>query len=202
MNKIIILGSGGHAKSCIDVVEKQKKFKILGIVEKIRSKEKKIMGYPILGEDRNLKEIRKKFKNILIGVGQIKNFKTRSDIFFKLKKLGFNFPIIISPTAYISKNSKIGEGTIIMHNVTVNTKVTIGSNCIINTNALLEHEVEVGKDTHISTGVIINGKSKIGNKSFIGSGSIIRDGIRIGHGCVIGMGQIIRKNVKNFQIIK
>ena len=40
MKKIIVVGSGGHAKACIDVIEKQKKFKILGIIENIKSKKK------------------------------------------------------------------------------------------------------------------------------------------------------------------
>ena len=30
---LILVGGGGHAKSCIDVVESEKKFKILGILD-------------------------------------------------------------------------------------------------------------------------------------------------------------------------
>ena len=33
MKKIILIGAGGHCKSCIDVIEIQKKFKILGLVD-------------------------------------------------------------------------------------------------------------------------------------------------------------------------
>ena len=32
--KIILVGSGGHAEACIDVIESEKKFKILGLVDK------------------------------------------------------------------------------------------------------------------------------------------------------------------------
>ena len=31
---IIIIGAGGHATSCVDVIEKTKKFKIIGLVDK------------------------------------------------------------------------------------------------------------------------------------------------------------------------
>ena len=35
MKKIILIGAGGHAKSCIDVIESlNKKFKIAGLIEK------------------------------------------------------------------------------------------------------------------------------------------------------------------------
>ena len=37
MKKIILIGGGGHALSCIDVIEQENKFKIVGIVD---SKEK------------------------------------------------------------------------------------------------------------------------------------------------------------------
>ena len=34
MKKIVILGTGGHAKSCIDLVSNSKKFKLLGLISK------------------------------------------------------------------------------------------------------------------------------------------------------------------------
>ena len=202
MKKIIVVGSGGHAKACIDVIEKQKKFKILGIIENIKSKKKNFMGYPVLGNDKNLKEIKKKCSNALIGVGQIKNPELRSTIYNKLKNLGFILPIIISPNAYVSNNSKIGSGSIIMHKAVISAGSKVGINCIINTKALLEHDVEIGNDSHISTGVIINGNTKVGCKTFIGSGSIIKQKINVGKNCIIGMGKIIKKNIKDFKILK
>ena len=104
MKKILVLGTGGHAKSCIDVIEKQKKFRILGIIENKQSNKKVFMGYPVLGNDKDLLSLKKKCSNVLIGVGQIRNPNLRSNIFLKLKKIGFNFPVIISPKAYVSKN--------------------------------------------------------------------------------------------------
>ena len=59
MKKILVLGTGGHAKSCIDVVEKQRKFRILGIIENVKSNQKKFMGYSILGNDQDLIKIKK-----------------------------------------------------------------------------------------------------------------------------------------------
>ena len=34
MKKIILLGGGGHCKSCIDVIENENKYKIIGIIDK------------------------------------------------------------------------------------------------------------------------------------------------------------------------
>ena len=33
MNNIILIGGGGHAYSCIDVIEAERKFKIIGLID-------------------------------------------------------------------------------------------------------------------------------------------------------------------------
>ena len=45
MKKIVLFGAGGHAKSCIDVIEQEKKFKIIYLVDNLK---KKINNYNIL----------------------------------------------------------------------------------------------------------------------------------------------------------
>ena len=100
-------------------------------------------------------------------------------LYNQLKSLNFKLPIIKSPRSYVSNKSKIGEGTIIMHDVIVNANSIIGKNCIINNKSLVEHDVEVGDNCHISTGSIINGNCIVGDNTFIGSGSTIVNGQKI-----------------------
>ena len=77
--------------------------------------------------------------------------KAKEKALNEFKKLNFKFPVIISPKSYISKNSKILEGTIIHHNVIVNFGAFIGCNNIINTSSIIEHGVKIGDNCHIST---------------------------------------------------
>ena len=60
MKKIILIGGGGHCKSVIDVIEQQNKFKIVGIVDKPKFKVSKVLGYPVIGTDSDLKSLAKK----------------------------------------------------------------------------------------------------------------------------------------------
>ena len=55
-----------------------------------------------------------------------------------LNQLNYSLPFIISPTGYVSKHAKIGEGTIVMHNTIVNANARIGKNCIINNKSLIK----------------------------------------------------------------
>lgn len=202
MNKIILIGAGGHAKACIDVIESFGEFSIAGLVEKKQISSNKILGYPLIGTDDDLENLRKEFDNAIITVGQLKTATARKFLFNLIKKLDYHLPTIISPKSYVSKHAKIGEGTIIMHGVVVNANAVIGKNCIINNKALIEHDVFIGDNCHISTGAIINGEVKIGDECFIGSGSITKQTVSIGKNCIVGAGVTIKKNLDPNQLIK
>ena len=194
--KIILIGGGGHCKSCIDVIEIENKIEIAGIIDQEEKLHLKVLGYEVIGCDEDLPQIVEKYKNFLITIGQIKNVNIRIDKFELLKKLGAYLPIIISPLAYVSKNSFIDEGSIVMHKSFVNSNVNIGKNCSINTGSIIEHDVTIGNHSHISTGSIINGGCNIGEKVFIGSNSTIVNNINIVEKAIIGAGAVVTKSIK------
>jgi len=200
VKKLILIGAGGHAKSCIDVINSEKKFKIYGLIDKKKSN---ISRYNYLGNEKYLEKIQSNKKCfIYISIGFIKSPKNRIDIFKKFKKMNFRFATIISSLSYVSTSASIGEGSMIHHFAVVNSDAVIGLNSIINTSAIIEHDVKVGNNCHISTGAIVNGGATIGDGTFVGSGSIIREKVKIGKNCIIGMGSIVKKDLKNFSVLK
>ena len=58
--KIILIGAGGHAKSCINILEKSKKFTLEGLIGEKNDLRKIISGYKIIGTDKDLKNLHKK----------------------------------------------------------------------------------------------------------------------------------------------
>ena len=191
---ILIIGGGGHAHSCIDVIEQCGNYDIKGIVDTNKNLGQSVLGYPVIGTDKDLQTLRKQVDNAFIGVGQIKSADVRASLFETLQKLNFNMPAIISPLSYVSPHSKIGDGTIIMHGAIINANVTVGENSIINSNALVEHDTFVGDNCHISTSSVLNGGVKIKSKTFIGSGSVVIEGISVGKSCMIGASVLVRHN--------
>jgi len=178
--EIILIGTGGHCRSCIDVIEQMGEFEIAGIIDKPGvAQGSLVFNYPILGTDDELSEIRKKFEYALVTVGQIKSVDVRVKLYNMLKKMNFLLPVIISPLAYVSSRSTIGEGSIVMHHAIVNAGAKVGNNCILNTHCLIEHDAVVGDHTHISTSAVINGNASIGSRCFIGSNSTVVHGIRL-----------------------
>jgi len=195
MKALLLIGGGGHCRSCIDVIEADGQFKVVGIVDRVGVDSTATMAYPLLGNDDDLPKLVKQHRSALITVGQIKTAEVRIRLFDRLKSLGANFPVIVSPHAYVSRHAQIAAGTIVMHGALVNTRAIIGENCIINNQALLEHDVLVESHCHISTGAKVNGGAHVESGSFIGSGAVIREGIRIGEHCIVGAGAVVLRDL-------
>jgi sugar O-acyltransferase (sialic acid O-acetyltransferase NeuD family) len=189
---IVLIGSGGHARSCIDVIEQSGQYQIAGLIgieEQIHPNQ---LAYPVIGCDNDLDELAKSYQYALVAIGHIETAKHRLRIYNRALQCGFQLPVIIAPTAYVSRHAKIGSGTIVMQGAIVNAGAEVGVNCIINSRALIEHDTRVADHCHISTGAILNGDVSIGARSFVGSGCFIKEGISVGKGCLIGMGLTVR----------
>lgn len=196
---LILIGAGGHARSCIDVIEQQGYFQIAGLVgtpEQMDNQHANY-GYAVIGVDDDLFNLAKSYQYALITIGQMQSAEHRIRLYQHTEQLGFQFPTIIAPTAYVSRHSTLGAGTIVMHGAIINSGASVGNNCIINSRSLIEHDARVEDHCHISTGAIVNGDVMVGAGSFIGSGSVIKQGIAIGRDCLVGMGVGVRHDLTN-----
>ena len=191
INKLLLVGGGGHCKACIDVIETTD-FEVAGIIDK---KKGKVLNYEVIGNDDSLENMIQEGYSFLVTVGQIKDAAPRVQLFEKIKRLNGKLATVIASSARVSKNSTIGEGTIIMHQSLVNSAAKVGSNCIINNKALIEHDCTIDDHTHISTAAVVNGDCMIGKRVFVGSNSVIAQGVQIADDVVIGAGSVVVKSI-------
>lgn len=187
--QILLLGAGGHARACIDVIEQEGRFAVGGLLGLPEEIGKSILGYSVVGSDLGVGDLGAMYSYALVTVGQIKTAAIRIHLFASIRGIGLESPIVISPHAYVSRHAQVGAGTIVMHGAVVNAGASVGCNCILNSLSLIEHDVVVEDNCHVSTGARINSGVRVGAGSFIGSGSAVRQGLTIGDGCIIGMGQ-------------
>ncbi|MDB2562798.1 NeuD/PglB/VioB family sugar acetyltransferase [Sulfurimonas sp.] len=177
--KILLIGGGGHCQSVIDVIELEDKYTIVGIIDKKELVGQEVLDYKVIGSDDDLENLYQEYKYAVVSVGQISTSVLRVKLFEKLKNIGYTLPVIVSPLAYVSKHSCIDEGTVVMHQVLINSNVKIGKNCIINSKALIEHDVIVEDNCHISTSAILNGGVKVKEGTFFGSNATSKEGIEV-----------------------
>ena len=185
---LVLIGAGGHARSCIDVIEQEGKFRIAGLFGVTEEVDSRVLNYDVIGTDAELDELAARFKYALITLGQIASPEDRIRLFNLSVNAGFALPTIIAPSAYVSPYATIGAGTIVMHGAIINADAAVGRNCIINSRALIEHGSQVADHCHVSTGAILNGNTSIGIGSFIGSGATIKEGVLVGSRSLVGMG--------------
>ena len=193
--EIILVGGGGHCKSCIDVIEQDDRYRIAGIIDLQEKQDEDVLGYRMIGTDEDIPGLVKDHLNFLVTLGQIKSAAKRITLFNTLKDKNANLPVIISPRAYVSIHATIGDGTIIMPGAIVNASTRIGENCIINSGAIIEHDVIVEDHCHVSTGAIVNGGTILGAHSFLGSNSVTREYIKIAEESVIGIGSKVKESI-------
>ena len=194
MNNLLIIGTGGHARTLIDSVLSSGQI-LSGLIDINYKKQKEdILGVKVLGGVEILKNFNPKKTSIIIAIGD--NGK-REEWFLQLKERGFSFTSVIHSTAILSKYASVGEGVFIGCGAIVNAEAIIGDNAIINNGVIVEHEVKIGKNCHLAPGVMVGGRVLIGNNTFIGIGSSIADYINIGQDSIIGAGSVIVKNVKD-----
>ena len=192
MQNLILVGGGGHCKSCIDVIEGLKEYEIVGILDTPDKVGQTVCGYKIIGTDKDTEKYAKEGFYFLITLGQIKSPDLRIKLFNRIKNASGKFATVISKDAYVSKHAKVGEGSIVMHGAFLNAGVEIGKNCIINTNALLEHDAKIGDNCHISTSSVLNGEVEVADESFIGSNSTVVQGVKIPQKSFIKAGSLIK----------
>ena len=192
---LIVLGAGGHARSCIDLIEQGKDFYVAGLVAVESESKRKVFDYSVIASDSEVHQLASKYQYAIVGIGQISTAINRIRLYELALGAGFRLPTIIAPSAYVSPRAFLGQGSVVMPGAVINAGVEIGTNCIINTNATIEHDSVIGNNCHISTGAIINGSVVIGDDTFLGSGSVVREGLSIGRSAIIGMGLSLRHNV-------
>jgi sugar O-acyltransferase (sialic acid O-acetyltransferase NeuD family) len=190
--KLILVGGGGHCKSCIDVIETENRFEISGIVDIKEKVGQKILNYEIIATDDDLISLSKNYNHFLVTAGQINSPILRIKLYNLLFNLNVIIPTVISPLAYVSRYSTIGKGSIIMHHAIINAGAKIGYNTIINTKALIEHDAVIGNHCHISTGAIINGGTEVGDNIFFGSGAVSKQYIVIPENSFIKANSIVK----------
>lgn len=186
-NKIVILGTGGHAKVVLQELLNQNLYSLEGFINTIE--EKTFEGFPVLGSDDDLENIfNGGVKTVFIAIG---NNSIRKKLIEQCKNIGFSLGTIISPNANIGRGVQIAEGTVIMSGVSINASTQIGEGCIINTNSSVDHDCIISNYSHIAPGSHLAGNIHIGEGSFLGIGVSVIPEQHIGKWCTIGAGSVV-----------
>jgi sugar O-acyltransferase (sialic acid O-acetyltransferase NeuD family) len=195
LKDLIIVGAGGFGREVAwlieDINKENNEWNLLGFIdENIAIQGSIINGYRVLGGLEYLN----KNSNIYY-VCAIGNSNKRKKIVDKLSKVHMNLSTLIHPSVIISKNSDIGEGSILCASCIISVNVRVGRCVIINWDCTIGHDAVLENFVTLYPSVNISGNCNIDKCVEIGTGAQIIQGKNIGENSIIGAGSVVVRDI-------
>ncbi|OGQ23416.1 MAG: hypothetical protein A3C46_05755 [Deltaproteobacteria bacterium RIFCSPHIGHO2_02_FULL_44_16] len=193
MEKIILLGGGGHARVVIDTILEQKRYELVGVLDAAITLGSEVFpGVRVLGSDQDLqKYFAQGVRHTFVAFAAMENIQAREMAVRRAREIGFWFPVLIHPKTIISHQTTIGEGTFIAAGAILQPGTSIGAHSIINTGAQVDHDGKIGAYCHIAPGAVLSGNVTVHNYTHIGTGSCVIESRTIGERTFIGAGSVV-----------
>lgn len=188
MNKLAIVGAGGHGKVVAEAA------KLTGLWEEIIffddcfPKMTECEYWPIQGTCTDLYKYVNKFKGIVVAIG---NNRLRRNLCRKLESLGGNLVVIQHPNSIVSPSALIEGGTVILAGAVISAFSKLGKAVIVNSGSVVEHDCIIEDGVHISPNAVLLGAVSVGECSWIGASSSVIQRTSVGKDVIVGMGSAV-----------
>jgi sugar O-acyltransferase (sialic acid O-acetyltransferase NeuD family) len=191
MEKIVLIGGGGHAIVVAQAAERA------GIVVQAflddETESALAAGDSALERIGGLRDIAEaQGQPTHLAVGQL---EVRRELLTMLEKTGVEQMTIIDPAGLVMDRAAVGAGVFVAAGAIVQARARIAGSCIINTGAIVEHECTLEENVHVAPGAVLAGRVRVGRDTLIGLGARVLPGISIGRGCVVGGGAVVTRDV-------
>jgi sugar O-acyltransferase (sialic acid O-acetyltransferase NeuD family) len=194
MRKAVVLGSGGHCRVILSILDAVGGYRIAEIIELGTPRfGEQIMGIPVTPNPLGIVDwCGHSEVDFFLAIG---DNNLRKYWWEKIKAIGLSMPNLISPQALLDSSSVLGESNVICARAFIGPQAILGNNNLINTSAIVEHEVIVGSHCHLAPSSTVAGRGRIENSCFLGAGSTVIDNISVAANTIVGAGGTLVRNV-------
>jgi sugar O-acyltransferase (sialic acid O-acetyltransferase NeuD family) len=201
--RMIIFGLGDFARIAHFYFRHDSDWEVVAysVTEEFR-KEDRFMGVPVVPFEKLTSSHPPGEFAVFVGVAYSRINKARTEIFEKVRRLGYSTPAYVCSRATTWPDLDVGEGSFIFENNVIQPFVKIGSNTVLWSGNHIGHDSILGNNIFIASHVVISGNCRVGDNTFIGVNATVRDGITIGRECVIGAGALILKDAPDGAVYK
>lgn len=195
MNRVLIVGAGGHGQVVADILlcaERQgAPVMPIGFVDDDESLHGRlVLGLPVIGKIESLREM--DCDGVVVAIG---DNRSRWQLVSLVKDLGLSLANAIHPLATISPSAELGQGVMACAGAIVNTGSTIGDGAILNTGCSVDHHNQIGACAHVGPGAHLGGAVSVGEGALVGIGAIVVPGRAIGPWAIVGAGSTVTKDL-------
>ena len=153
--KLLLGGAGGFGRM---VAEQAMLQYDCAFVDDGQSVGVEICGIPVVGGLADLPELRKGYDLLVVGIG---NNQFRAQVYEKAEALGFAFPNIVAPSAYVSPYAKLGCGCVVLQNACVQNGASVGDGVLLNAGTEVHCDATVGNFARIGSNCTICNKATV-----------------------------------------
>lgn len=165
--KLLLVGAGGFGRMVAEQAMLQYDCAFVDDGQVVGTE---ICGVPVVGSIADLQRLRRDYNFLMVGIG---NNQFRAQVYEKAKALGYIFPNIIAPSAYISPYAKIGCGCVVLHNACIQNGASVGNGVLLNAGTEVHCDASVGDYALIYTNSVIRTGAAVGSYARIGSNATV-----------------------------
>lgn len=125
-----------------------------------------VCGIPVVGTVADLPELRRDYARLVVVIG---NNEFRAQLYRRAAALGYAFPNLIAPSAYISPYASMGWGCVVLNNALVQNGAAVGNGVLINPGVEIHQDGTVGDFCLIYTNSVVRTGAAVGRCARIGS---------------------------------
>jgi sugar O-acyltransferase (sialic acid O-acetyltransferase NeuD family) len=186
--KLVILGSGGHAK-VVAATAVACGHELIGFFDDRPDRwSTSLCGRPVGGPIAAM--LQPGGDPVIQGIGD-----NRIRVQFAARYTFIDWVHLIHPHAFVDPSAVVGPGTVVFAGAVVQPDARIGEHVIINTGASVDHDCIVDDGVHLAPGVHLAGHVQIGRGALVGVGAVVIPRIRIGEWAIIGAGAVVTRDV-------
>lgn len=184
MEKLLLVGAGGFGRVVLEHAS------VLYDCAFLDDGDATIVdGVRVIGKTSEMASFYPEYKLLLVTIG---NNKLRESLYTEAAAIGFAFPNIIHPSAYISPRAHIGFGCVILNNAVVQNNARCGDGCILNPGVELHHDSMIGSYCLIYTNSVVHSLTIVGDRVWIGSTATISTSAVVPDDTTIGDGEVFK----------
>jgi sugar O-acyltransferase (sialic acid O-acetyltransferase NeuD family) len=190
---LLLLGAGGHAQVVAETALASGRFSRIAFLDDRCTGTTQLtdqLGWPVIGPFTAAldHQLRQQFSAALVAIG---NPAVRLQWLSCLAAAGYELPVVIHPTAWVSASAQLGPGSVVFAQAAIQPQAMIGSGVILNTGCSVDHDAHLSDGVHICPGAHLAGEVQVGDRSWIGIGASVIQQIRIGSDVTVGAGAAV-----------
>lgn len=164
--KLLIIGAGSFSTEIEELA------RLLGYddIAFLDDNPGKALAHPVIGAINDIEKYCGQYDNAIVALG---NNKNRINYHSILESLGFNIPVLIHPTAYVSPDAILAPGCIVRTFAVVGRFAELGKAVIVNIGAKVDHHCVIGDGSHLLINSVVRASKRIEPLTWLDAGQVI-----------------------------